>query len=84
MIGNSQWKGSGDAKRFSLCGKVPMSYPRGTPIKVQCTTPIAGKYIAVYLPKKRAALSICEVDVSLAGDDGPSKYQRDGCRKSGN
>ena len=78
MVGDTPWKGSGDAKRFSLCGKVPMSYPRGIPVKVQCTTPIKGKHIVVYLPKKKAALSICEVDVSLV--DGPNKYQREGCR----
>lgn len=81
MVGNQPWKGSGDAKRFSLCGKVPMSYPRGTSIKVQCNVPLKGKYIAVYLPKKRAALSICEVDVTLL--QGPSKSTRDGCRKPG-
>lgn len=78
MIGDTPWTGSGDAKRFGLCGKVPMSYPRGAPVKVQCTTPTNGKYIAVYLPKKKAALSICEVDVALL--DSPIKDQRDGCR----
>ena len=84
MIGDSPWKWSGDAKRFSLCGKVPMSYPRGAPIKIQCTTPTEGMYIAVYLPKKKAALSICEVDVSLQDDGVPdTKYQKDGCRTPG-
>ena len=30
-----------------------------------CAAPIKGSYIAVYLPKVRTALSLCEVDVAL-------------------
>ena len=64
-VGNQKWSGSGDAKYFELCGKVPGTISRGTPIQVQCSRPVNGMHIAIYLPKKRTSLSICEVDVLM-------------------
>jgi len=78
-VGNTTWNGSGDKKRFSLCGRVPKEIKRGSPITVSCSTPVFGKYIAVYLPKKRASLSLCEVDAMVDGDRVPN---RSDCRKA--
>lgn len=68
MIGNQTWDGSGDKKRFSLCGKVPQKLKKGKPITVKCDTPLLGSHLAVYLPKKRSALTLCEVDAHVLGD----------------
>lgn len=82
MVGNQTWDGSGDRKRFSLCGKVPSKVKRGSPIVIQCTTPLKGTNVAVYLPKKRTALSICEVDVSLQSDANGKQTKKSNCRKN--
>lgn len=74
MVGNQTWDGSGDRKRFTLCGKVPVS-PNNSRIKVQCSSPIEGTDIAIYLPKKKAVLSLCEVDAFLQESVPKSQHQ---------
>jgi hypothetical protein len=79
-VGNTTWNGSGDKKRFSLCGTVPQEFRRGSPITVSCSKPVFGKYIAVYLPKKRASLSLCEVDAMVQAPDQEKKASE--CRRT--
>lgn len=68
LIGNTSWVGAKSKSAFVLCGNVPQSgIPWGQRMTIQCEKPVTGLYVAVYLPKKRTSLMLCEVDVSFDG-----------------
>lgn len=64
MVGNATWTGSGSKKKFVECGRVPDSgIARGGRMTIMCSTPVVGSTIAVFLPKTRTSLVLCEVDL---------------------
>lgn len=70
MVGNETWTGSGSRSKFEECGTVPDSgIAWGKRMTIQCNAPLVGNHIAVYLPKRRTSLVLCEVDVVTTGGD---------------
>ena len=66
MIGNTPWTGSGSRKNFKSCGLVGKTVIRGGRgvNEVTCAAGgVTGKYLAIYLPKKRTSLMLCGVQV---------------------
>lgn len=72
MVGNTTWTGSGSRKSFTECGRVPSTISRGQRITVTCSQPLEGSYVAVYLPKVRTSLTLCEVDAAIGAASGGS------------
>jgi subtilisin family serine protease len=66
MIGDTPWTGSGSRKNFKSCGVVGKAVVRGGSGVNEVTCPaggITGKYLAIYLPRKRTSLMLCGVQV---------------------
>ena len=65
MVGDTPWTGSGSRKKFKPCGMVGKAVVRGGRgvNEVTCAAGVTGKYLAVYLPKKRTSLMLCGVQV---------------------
>jgi hypothetical protein len=66
-VGSSPWKSARSRSRFKQCGKVPgRGLKPGQRVVVKCKgTGVVGSHVAVYLPKKKKSLVLCEVDASL-------------------
>lgn len=66
-VGSSPWKGASSRSLFKRCGKVPgRGLKPGQRVIVKCRgTGVVGSRVAVYLPKKKKSLVLCEVDASL-------------------
>jgi thermitase len=65
-VGNTPWTHRKNATSFTECGRVPSSgISGGLRMTIKCTKPVVGSHVAVYLPKERTALVLCEVDVTL-------------------
>eukprot|EP00887_Chlorella_sp_A99_P001806 scaffold19.g1806.t1 len=67
LVGARPFRGGTDATSgdFALCAVVPAAgIPRGQRRTFNCAPPLglSGRYLTVYLPKKAARLSLCEVD----------------------
>jgi len=66
-VGNSNWSSADSRTSFTECGRVATEgIPRGQRTTITCDSPIKGSSVAIYLPKFKASLILCEVDVSLA------------------
>jgi hypothetical protein len=68
LVGNGSWAGPGQASggRFAECAQVSAaSVARGQRIALTCSRALVGDTVAVYLPKLKTALTLCEVDVAL-------------------
>lgn len=67
-IGNNVWSGAESRASFTECGRVAADgIPRGQRTTIACSTPIQGSTVAIYLPKFKTSLILCEVDVTLEG-----------------
>jgi len=77
-IGNSPWINRKNATSFTRCGRVPSSgISAGQRMTIKCKKPVVGSHVAVYLPKVRTALVLCQVDVTLKDDSAaPSSAKR--------
>ncbi|KDD76406.1 hypothetical protein H632_c236p0 [Helicosporidium sp. ATCC 50920] len=65
MIGDQPWTSSASVNNFKLCGVVGSKVPAGARTVITCPFAIRGRYLAVFLPKKQTALTICEVDAIM-------------------
>jgi subtilisin family serine protease len=66
LVGNTSWVGPSSRSAFRLCGKVPSDgIPRGQRLTLSCPNAYPARYVAVYLPKLKTSLTLCEVDVAL-------------------
>ena len=66
LVGDSTWTGSGSRANFQECGRIPDSgIPQGQRMTVKCARTLTGSRVAIYLPKSKTSLVLCEVDVSL-------------------
>jgi subtilisin family serine protease len=65
-VGNTPWTSRRNATSFTECGRIPGSgISGGLRMTIKCSKPVVGSHVAVYLPKERTALVLCEVDVTL-------------------
>jgi subtilisin family serine protease len=65
-VGRTPWTSRKSASNFTECGRVPSSgISAGLRMTIRCNTPVVGAHVAVYLPKERTALVLCEVDVTM-------------------
>jgi subtilisin family serine protease len=65
-IGNGAWTGVESKASFTECSRVPaQGIPRGQRSTITCNSPIKGSSVAIYLPKIKTSLILCEVDVTL-------------------
>ena len=65
LVGNTPWTGSGSRKNFKKCGVIDGTVTRGGSgvNEVVCPDGISGKYLTIYLPKKRTSLMLCGVNI---------------------
>lgn len=66
LVGSKAWAGPSSLPGYTLCGSVPDTIIRGARIGIECSAPITGRYLTVYLVKEATALTLCQVDVILA------------------
>jgi hypothetical protein len=65
-VGDGVWSGADSRTSFTECGRVAAEgIPRGQRTTITCNSPIRGSTVAVYLPKVKTSLILCEVDVTL-------------------
>lgn len=63
MVGDMPWLGSGSAKKFQTCGT--LTSKRSKSAVIECPGEgITGKYVSVYLPRKRKSLTLCGLTVN--------------------
>ena len=76
-VGNTTWTSRNSRANFTECGRVPSSgIPAGQRMTIKCTKPIFGSQVAVYLPKERTSLVLCEVDVTVRDSAVPAPSPR--------
>ena len=64
MVGDTPWTGSGSASQYTTCGVVGNVVRGGRGVNVvTCGEGVSGKYVAVYLPKRKTSLMLCGVEV---------------------
>ncbi|KAL4513511.1 hypothetical protein Ndes2526B_g07562 [Nannochloris sp. 'desiccata'] len=72
-IGNGAWTSADSRASFTECGRVAAEgIPRGQRTTITCNSPTKGSSVAIYLPKLKTSLILCEVDVTLAEAGGDS------------
>ncbi len=65
-VGNVAWRGPESRANFTECGRVAVEgISRGQRATITCNMPINGSSVAIYLPKLKTSLILCEVDVTL-------------------
>ena len=66
FVGNTTWTGYPSVESFTECSQIPLAgIPRGQRMTFQCSNAIQGTTIAIFLPKIKTSLILCEVDVAL-------------------
>ena len=64
LLGNTTWLGLRSHSDFVECGRLPFQDTyRGLRQTVICSNPQNVRYVAIYLPKIKTSLTLCEVDV---------------------
>lgn len=71
FVGFGIWNGTSQnnssTSNFSTCGEVPITgVLRGQRITVDCSRPMNGTTIVVFLPKLQTSLTLCEVDLTVS------------------
>ena len=72
-VGDGAWTSAESRTSFTECGRVATEgIARGQRATITCNSPIKGSSVAIYLPKLKTSLILCEVDVTLGESGGGS------------
>lgn len=64
-VGSAAWDGPTSRANFTRCGVVPKGLTPGQRVVVTCAgSGVAGNRVAIYLPRSKKSLVLCEVDVA--------------------